>query len=91
MALVDNSADVAMRSVSIAAILGSLVSLSACAAGQQTETTAPTVSYAYNHDDDYDVIRKKADLYCEEQYDKDAVLLDRGLESDDYKATFACK
>lgn len=79
-----------MRPISIAVAVASLAVLSACAA-PQTETTAPTVSYAYSDDDDYEVIEEKADLYCAEEYDKDAVLVDREVEGDAYEATFACE
>jgi hypothetical protein len=51
----------------------------------------PTVTYSYSAEADYDDIEARADLYCEEQYDADAVLVDRDPEGDGYKAVFACR
>lgn len=61
----------------------------ACAV-RQVESTPPTVTYAYSAEADYDDIEARADLYCEERYDADAVLVDRDAEDDGYKAVFAC-
>jgi hypothetical protein len=80
-----------MRSYYTAAALAGLMVLSACAAQQQTRATAPTVTYEYGDDDEYDVIAAKADLYCEEEYGLDADLVDRATDGDDYEAVFACK
>ena len=55
------------------------------------ESTPPTVTYAYSAEADYDDIEARADLYCEERYDADAVLVDRDAEDDGYKAVFACR
>jgi hypothetical protein len=49
------------------------------------------VTYAYNDEEDYDDIEARAALYCEEQYDADAVLVDQDAEDDGYKAVFACR
>ena len=68
------------------------VPLAACGANQvQTDATSPTVSYAYNDDDDYDEVAQKADRYCDNEYDRDAVLVDRGSDDGSYEATFACQ
>jgi hypothetical protein len=81
-----------MRSYYTAAALAGLMALSACAVEQQrTQATAPTVTYEYGDDDEYDVIAEKADLYCEEEYGLDADLVDRATDGDDYEAVFACK
>ena len=72
------------------ALAASLASLPACAV-RQVESTPPTVTYAYSAEADYDDIEARADLYCEEQYDADAVLVDRDAEDDGYKAVFACR
>jgi hypothetical protein len=72
------------------ALAASLASLPACAV-RQVESTPPTVTYAYSAEEDYDDIEARADLYCEEQYDADAVLVDRDAEDDGYKAVFACR
>lgn len=69
-----------------------LALLPACGgAVQQTASTAPTVSYTYDDDDDYEMIAKRADLHCEEQYHRDAVLVDRDVEGSGYEATFRCE
>jgi len=81
-----------MRRLWIISMMGFLVSLTACAVDKaQTESTAPTVSYAYNDDDDYDEVEAKADEYCDDEYDKSAVLVDRDSDDGNYEATFACK
>jgi hypothetical protein len=80
-----------MRYAHMTVLLASAVALSACATQQRTKETAPTVTYEYNDQDEYDVIAEKADLYCEEEYGRDADLVDRDKEDNGYEATFACK
>ena len=82
-----------MRTLWMLTVLSPLALLPACAMDgtTQTDATSPTVSYSYNDDDDYDLIAERADLYCEERYEKDAVLLDREVEDDGYEATFSCE
>ncbi len=80
-----------MRSNHTAVVLTCIMALSACAAQQRTEATAPTVTYEYGDDDEYDVIAQKADLYCTEEYGRDADLVDRDTNDNGYEATFACK
>lgn len=83
-----------MRTLRMLTVLSPLALLPACTgfdAPAQTDSTSPTVSYSYNDDDDYDLIAERADLYCEERYEKDAVLLDREVEDDGYEATFSCE
>jgi hypothetical protein len=80
-----------MRYHYTAAVLASLMMLPACAAQQRTEATAPTVTYEYGDQDEYDVIAAKADLYCNEEYGRDADLVDRDSDDGEYEATFACK
>jgi hypothetical protein len=79
-----------MRQLLMVALAASLASLAACAV-RQVESTPPTVTYAYNDEEDYDDIEARAALYCEEQYDADAVLVDQDAEDDGYKAVFACR
>ncbi len=79
-----------MRQLLIMPLAASLVSLSACAV-RQVESTPPTVTYAYSAEEDYDDIEARADLYCEERYDADAVLVDQDAEDGGYQAVFACR
>ncbi|MEQ8396254.1 hypothetical protein [Thalassobaculum sp.] len=67
--------------------------VSACAGYQvdQTASTSPTVSYAYYTEADYDLVAKRADLYCEDNYGRDAVLIDRDRQGNGYEATFGCR
>ncbi|GIL00024.1 MAG: hypothetical protein BroJett029_42320 [Alphaproteobacteria bacterium] len=93
-----------MRQLWMILAIGSLAALPACADREaRMDTSAPTVTFEYDDDDDYDEIVQKAELYCEEQYDRDAVLVDRDADADDldddldddadidYQATFACE
>ena len=79
-----------MRQLLIVALAASLASLSACAV-RQVESTPPTVTYAYSAEEDYEDIEARADLYCEERYDADAVLVDQDAEDGGYQAVFACR
>src|SRR3546814_8934025 len=72
-----------LRTLWMFTVLTPLALLPACSGFDgtaQTDSTSPTVSYSYNDDDDYDLIAERADLYCEENYQQDAVLLDREIE-----------
>lgn len=79
-----------MRQFWLALCVTSLAVLPACA-GYQTEATAPTVSYNYADDDDYDEIVERADEYCERRYEKSARLTDRDRTDTGYEATFTCE
>ena len=79
-----------MRQLLMVVFAASLASLPACAV-RQVEATPPTVTYAYSDEADYDDIEARADLYCEERYDADAVLVDQDAEDASYKALFACR
>ena len=79
-----------MRQFWMAACIASLATLTACA-GYQTQTTAPTVSYNYADDDDYEEIAERADEYCEDRYHKNATLKDRDKTDTGYEATFSCE
>ena len=79
-----------MRQLLIVALVASLASLPACAV-RQVESTPPTVTYAYSAEEDYADIEARADLYCEERYDADAVLVDQDAEDGGYQAVFACR
>jgi len=70
-------------------ICAGLLGLLAACGGYRTDATAPTVSYSYVDDDDYDEIAEKADDYCDDHYDKDAYLVDRDSEVSGYEAAFA--
>jgi hypothetical protein len=73
-------------------VVASPALLAACVAPvQQTESTAPTVSYTYQDEGDYELVAKRADLHCEEYYGQDATLTDRDVESTGYEATFRCE
>ena len=67
-----------------------LAALSACA-GYRTDVDEPTISYRYDDDEDYDEVAERADDYCDDQYGKDAYLVDQDSEGGDYEATFACR
>lgn len=79
-----------MRQLLMVALVASLASLPACAV-REAESTPPTVTYAFNDDDDYDEVAERAELYCAEQYGANAVLLERDVEGDGYEATFSCE
>lgn len=64
--------------------------LTACA-GQPTEVEEPSISYSYDDRDEYDEVAERADDYCEENYDRDAYLIDEDTEGGGYEATFACR
>ncbi len=81
------------RLLMMIAIASSTLALAACGTSgiMQTQQAAPTVSYAYSNAADAEEIEEKANDYCDENYDKDAVLLTRDAEGDNYKATYACQ
>jgi hypothetical protein len=79
-----------MHQLLMVALAVSLASLLACAV-RQVESSPPTVTYAYSDDEEYDDVEARADLYCAQQYDADAVLMDQAAEDDGYKAVFACR
>jgi len=70
-----------------AAVLGVLTGCS----GYRTDVDEPTISYHYDDDEDYDEVAERADDYCDDQYDKDAHLVDQDSDDGDYEATFACR
>lgn len=72
-------------------LLSCVVILASCASQQRTEATAPTVTYEFGDEDEYEVIAEKADLYCMEEYGRQADLVDRDVEDNGYEATFACQ
>ncbi|MEZ5931342.1 MAG: hypothetical protein R3F54_05230 [Alphaproteobacteria bacterium] len=67
------------------------IALASCATSQRTKATAPTVTYEFSDEDEFDVIAERADLYCAEEYGRDADLVDRDVDDDKYEVTFACK
>ncbi|NJO36139.1 MAG: hypothetical protein HC869_26880 [Rhodospirillales bacterium] len=67
------------------------LALASCATSQRTKATAPTVTFEFSDEDEFDVIAERADLYCAEEYGRDADLIDRDADDDNYEVTFACK
>jgi|GEM_PF-2076591 len=57
----------------------------------QTQSAAPTVTYSYSRDGDYEEVAERADDYCEEEYGRNAVLLSRDSQGDRYEVTFSCE
>lgn len=83
-----------MREIWTVLLLGATLALPACAsrdAVNRTDSSAPTVTYNYDDDEDYDEVAARAEAHCEDSYDRDAVLQTRGREGDDYEATFKCE
>jgi hypothetical protein len=81
-----------MRQLWMALVMGPLVPLSACQSSRaDTEPSLPTVSFAYNEDREYAEVLEEADAFCEQEYDKDAVLLSRGPVDGFYEAVFTCR
>jgi hypothetical protein len=83
-----------MRAIWTVVILGTLVALPACASRNQiseTDSSAPTVSYHYDDDEDYDRVLERAEAHCSDNYGRDAVLINRDRDGDDYEATFRCE
>lgn len=70
-----------------------LATLSACETNNngRTDASAPTVTFSYDDQDDYPEIADRADDYCDDNYDRDAVLLDQEEDDGTYEAVFACK
>lgn len=79
-----------MRQLMLAGAAALLALVAACAP-QTVETTPPTVTLAYDDEDDYDEVAMRADEYCAERYGTDAVLLERDAEDGAYQATFSCE
>lgn len=81
-----------MRILGLAITIASAGVLAACAGGlHQTSSTLPTVSYSYDANDDPDDVTETAELYCEENYGRNAVLQSRNMQGDRFEATFACQ
>ncbi len=79
-----------MHPITSMAALAALAALAGCAA-RQVEATPPTVTYAFDSRSGYEEVARRADRYCDERYDLDAYLVDRGRVSGGYEATFACE
>lgn len=81
-----------MRMLPLIALLALSTALAACSPGpRQVDQAPPTVTYSYLDRDDEDEIARQAELYCEENYGRDAVLVEREREDGEYEATFACE
>jgi hypothetical protein len=80
-----------MRSFPLITAVAAAAAVAACAGPRQVEQSPPTVTYSYQDQDDFDEIERRADLHCEENYNRGAVLIDRDLDGDGYEATFACE
>lgn len=77
--------------LSMVALMASLALVPACTGPRTlTATTAPTVSYAYIEPDDFDTVAEEADRFCEAEYDRSAVLIERDARGGRYEATFSC-
>lgn len=57
----------------------------------QTQAAAPTVTYSYSRDGDYEAVAERASDYCDEEYGRNAVLLSRDSQGDRYEVTFSCE
>lgn len=57
----------------------------------QSSADAPRVSYTYQDGGDYDHVKELADDYCDEEFNRRAVLLSRDTQGDSYEATFSCQ
>ena len=83
-----------MRTLWILAAVAPAALVAACADSyqvDQTASTSPTVSYSYAAETDYDRVAKRANLHCEDNYGRDAVLVDRARQDSGYEATFRCR
>ena len=81
-----------MHPLWIALAVASPLTLAAC--GGDTgplESAAPTVTYAYNNDADYSAAKDKAADFCDDEYDKDAVIVSAEGEGTMREVTFECK
>ena len=81
-----------MRTLWMLTTVAPVALVSACAGYQvdQTSATSPTVSYAYYAESDYNLAAKRADLYCEDNYGRVAILIDRDTQGNGNEATFRC-
>lgn len=80
-----------MPKLSLFSCVAVLGLLAGCGGGYATDVDEPTISYNYDDDDDYEEVAERADDYCEDNYDRDAYLVDEESDSGDYEATFACR
>ena len=80
-----------MRPILIALSTGALL-LAGCDTGpRQVQSSPPTVTYAYNTNDNFDDIQDRADEYCDDNFDNDAILVDRRVTNTGYEAVFVCE
>lgn len=70
-----------------------LAGLSACESNGdgRIDASAPTVTFGYDDQDDYPEIAERAHDYCDDNFDRDAVLVDQEEDGGSYEAVFACK
>ncbi|MGH6946873.1 MAG: hypothetical protein ACREDZ_06055 [Kiloniellales bacterium] len=79
-----------MRKITVLPLAAALSLIAACTA-QQVESDPPTVTYTYSDDDSLEEAEQRAELYCEENYDLDAILVDRDEVTGGYEATYSCQ
>ena len=80
--------------VTLAALAVSAIALAACggsSSSYRSQASSPTVSYSYQDDSGFEEVQEQADDYCDEEFDRDAVLLNREVEGERMEATFSCQ
>lgn len=80
--------------VTWAALAVSAAVLAACGGSSspyRSQASSPTVSYSYQDGSDFDEVQEQAEDYCDEEFDRDAVLLSRDGEGERMEATFSCQ
>jgi hypothetical protein len=81
-----------MHPLWIALAAAAPLALAAC--GSDTgplEASAPRVTFAYSNDAEYTAAKDKAADYCDDEYDKDAVLVSAEGEGTMREVTFTCE
>ena len=83
-----------MNKLSLILLASAALGLAACGStskAYQSSAGAPQVSYTYQDGSDYDHVKELADVYCDEEFDRNAVLLSRDTQGEGYEATFTCQ
>jgi len=78
-----------MRYLAVALLLAPLAG---CAGSgvERVDAQKPTVSYRYDSEREFEEAHYKADIYCQERYDRRARLIDDDTYRGDRIATFEC-
>jgi len=82
-----------MKKLSMLLFVAAAFGLAACGSSPKayrSSADAPRVSYTYQDGGDYDHVKELAEDYCDEEFDRRAVLLSRDTQGESYEATFAC-